>query len=132
MAKAKKMKQISFEMPDKAGLLSEITRVIAEGKINLTAICAYAMENKAYFMLNADSAAKAKKAIAGLGVKATEDDVVGVELLNKPGELHKVAKKIGDAGINIHYMYATAGAGKSSACILKTSDDKKVISLVNK
>jgi hypothetical protein len=132
MAKARKVKQISFEMPDRPGLLSDITSAIAGGKVNITAICAYAMENKAYFMLNIDSTAKAKKALAGLGLTLKEEDVVGVEMLNRPGELYKVAKRIADAGINIVYMYGTAGPGRSSTCIFKTSDDKKVINLINK
>jgi hypothetical protein len=132
MAKAKKVKQLSFEITDKAGLLSEITGVITGGKINLTAACAYAMGEKAYFMLNADSAAKAKKALSKLGITAQEDDVVEVEMPNKPGELDKVAKKIAGAGINIEYMYATAGTGKSSTCIFSTSDNKKTIQAINK
>ncbi len=132
MAKARKVKQISFSMPDRAGLLSEVTNAIAGAKVNITAICAYGMENTAYFMLNTDSNAKAGKALAKLGVNIKEDDVVAVEMPNKAGELHKVAKRIADAGINIEYMYGTAGAGKSSTCVFRTSDDKRVIKLINK
>ena len=79
MAKAKKVKEISFSMPDKVGLLSEVTTAIAGAKVNITAICAYAMENSAYFMLTTDSNAKAKKALAPLGFTIEEGDVVEVE-----------------------------------------------------
>jgi hypothetical protein len=132
MAKAKKANQLSFETPDKTGLLSVITGVIAGAKVDLSAICAYTMGEKAYIMLNADSVAKAKKALAGLGVSADESDVMVVEMHNKPGELHRVAKKIADAGVNIEYMYATAGTGRSSTCIFSTSDNKKAIKAINK
>ena len=53
-------------------------------------------------------------------------------MTNTPGELQKVAKKIGDAGIDIEYMYATAGAGKTATCIFRTADDKKAIRAINK
>jgi hypothetical protein len=53
-------------------------------------------------------------------------------MANKPGELQKIAKKIADAGIDIEYMYATAGAGKTAACVFKTGDDKKAIQVINK
>lgn len=132
MAKAKKVKEISFTMTNQVGLLSKVTTVIAGAKVNLTAICAYAMENMAYFMLTADSHAKAKKALAPLGVAIEEKDVVEVAMANDPGELQKVAKKIGDAGIDIEYMYATAGAGKTATCIFRTADDKKAIRAINK
>lgn len=132
MAKAKKSRQLSFTMPNRVGLLSEISTAIASAKVNINAICAYEMEDKAYFMLSTDSNTKAKKALAPLGIEIKEEDVVAVEMLNKVGELQKVAKKIADAGIDINYMYGTAGTGKSSICVFKTADDKKAIKVINK
>jgi hypothetical protein len=132
MAKARKVKEISFTMPNKVGLLSEITGAIAGAKVNITSLCAYAMEKKAFFMLTTDSNAKAKKTLAPLGVRIEEEDVVEVELANKSGELEKVAKRMADAGIDIEYMYATAGAGKTATCVFKTADDKKTIKVINK
>jgi hypothetical protein len=132
MAKAKKARQISFRMPDRAGLLSKITTAIADVKVNITAICAYGMEKTAYFMLTTNSNAKAKKALSKLGVKSKEEDVVAVEMPHRVGELQKAANRIADARINIIYMYGTASAGKASICIFKTSNDKKTISVINK
>jgi hypothetical protein len=132
MAKARKAKEISFTMPNKAGLLSEVSRAISGANVNITAICAYAMGDTAYFMLTTASNVKAKKALEPLGVVIEERDVVEVELLNRPGELQKVAKRIADAGIDIEYMYATAGAGKSTSCVFKTGDNQKTIRAINK
>lgn len=132
MAKARKVKEIGFTMPNKVGLLSEITTAIAGAKVNITAICAYGMENTAYFMLTTDGNAKAKKALSPLGVAIEEKDVVEVEVLDKPGELQKVAKKIADAGIDIEYMYATASSGKKETCIFMTSDNSKTVKVINK
>jgi hypothetical protein len=58
--------------------------------------------------------------------------VVEVEMPNKPGELQKVAKKIAEAGIDIEYMYGTAGKGKTPTCVFKTPDDQKAIRVINK
>ncbi len=132
MAKVKIVKQISFEMPDRTGLLAEITAAISKAKVNIAAVCAYGMEKKAYFMMNTASNAKAKKALGPWVSMIEEDDVVAVEMPNKPGELQKVAKKIGDAGINIIYMYGTAATGKSSVCIFKTSDDANAVKAIRK
>ena len=132
MAKARKVKEISFTMPNRVGLLSEVTTAVAGAKVNITGICAYAMENSAYFMLTVDSSAKAKKALALLGVGIEERDAIEVEMPNKPGELQKVAKKIADSGINIEYMYGTAGKGKTPTCVFKTADDPKAIRVINK
>ena len=132
MAKAKKLKQLSFTMPNRAGLLSEVTAAVLGAKVNINTLCAYELENNAYFMLTVDSNARARKALAKLGIESKEEDVVAVEMPNRVGELEKVAKKIADAGININYIYGTTGTGKSSICVFKTSDNTKTIILINK
>jgi hypothetical protein len=132
MTKAKKLKHLQFMMADKAGQLAEVTTVLANAKVNVSAICAYGMQGEATFMFAADSPAKAKKALAPLGVEIKEYDVVSAEMSNKPGELQKIAKKFGDAGINIMYMYGTTVPGRSATCIFATSDDAAAIKLINK
>jgi hypothetical protein len=119
-------------MTNKVGLLSEIGTALAGAKVNITAICAYGMENKAYFMLLTESNAKAKKALSPLRVEIEEEDVITVEIPNKVGELQKVAKKIADAGIDIYYMYGTVGTGKTSVCVFKTANNNKAIKEINK
>jgi hypothetical protein len=132
MAKAKKAKQLSFVMPNKVGLLAAISAAVADANVNITAICAYGMGKKAYVMLLTENNTKAKKALGSLKVKVEEEDVISVEMPHKVGELQKVAKRIADAGIDIIYMYGTAGAGKFSTCVLKTENDNKAIKAVNK
>ena len=132
MAKAKRVKQINFTIPNKVGLLSEITTAVTGTKANINAICAYEQEKYAHFMIITDSNAKAKKPLAKLKIKTEEDDVVIVEIQNKVGELQKVADKITNAGININYMYGSTGTGKFSVCVFKTSDNRRVVRLINK
>jgi hypothetical protein len=132
MAKAKKSKQLSFSMANRVGLLSEISTAIANGKVNMQAICAYAMDGRAYFMLVTENNVKAKKVLSKLRVAAGVEDVLSVEMPNKTGELQKIAKKFADAGIDIDYLYGTAGTGKTSTCIFKTADDSKAMRMINK
>jgi hypothetical protein len=132
MAKAVKTKLLSFEMKDKPGLLSEVTVRLAKAKVNISAICAYAWDDTAYFDISTESNAKAKKALAGLGSEFEEEDIIAVEMPNKVGELQKVAKVIADAGINITYMYGTTSAGRTSKCLFATSDNAKAVRLINK
>ena len=131
MAKAKKVKEISFSMANKVGLLAEVTTALAKAKVNINALCAYEMEASAFFMLSTSSNAKAKKVLAPLGVAIEEKDVVQAEMANKPGELQKVAQRIADAGIDIEYVYATTGGGKAT-CVLKSTDDLRAMKVINK
>jgi hypothetical protein len=132
MAKARKVKNLVFTLPNKVGLLSEVSSTLAQAKVNINAICAYEMEDKAIFMLAADSNVRATKALAPLGAEIKEEEVVAVDMPNRPGELEKVAKKLAEAGININLIYGTTGSGKTSTCFFKTADNKKAIRLINK
>ncbi len=132
MAKARLVKQLNFTLPDRRGLLSEITSKLSNAKVNITSICAYNQDDKAYFMLTTESNAKAKRALSDIITDLKEEEVVSVEMPNRAGELEKVAKRISEAGININYVYGTAGGVKSAICILKTEDNKKTVRLINK
>jgi hypothetical protein len=132
MAKAKKTKQISFSKKDKPGLLTEVTTLLADSRVNINAICAYAMNRKAYFMMITDRNAKAIKALTKLRIKPRQDDVISVEMPNTVGALQNAAQHISSAGINILYMYGTATSGKKSTCVLSTTDDRKAVRALNK
>jgi hypothetical protein len=132
MAKAIKTKLLSFSMRDRLGLLSEITARLAGAAVNITAVCAYAMDRTAYFDMTTESNAKAKKALAGLGIKIEEEDIISVEMPNKAGELYKVGKLLADAAINITYLYGTTSAGRTSTCLFSTSDNRKALRMINK
>lgn len=131
MGKAVKAKQIRFSLPSKIGLLSEVSSLITAGKINIEAICAYEMSEQGFFMLLTDNHAKTKKILSHMGAEVSLDDIITVELPNKVGELRKVAKKISDAGIDINFIYGSPVKGKMTL-ILKTANDKKALTVLNK
>jgi hypothetical protein len=131
MVKTIKAKQLSFSLPSKIGLLSEVSSLITAAKINIEAICAYEMNEQGFFMLMTDNPTKTKKILSHMGAEVSVDDMITVEMPNKVGELQRVAKKISDAGIDISYIYGSPVKGKMTI-ILKTANDKKALKVLNK
>ena len=131
MIKTMKFKQLSFTLPDKIGLLAEVTAFLTAAKINIEAICAYGMGKKGHYMIITDNNAKAKKVIANMGADVQTEDVISVEVPNKTGRLQQVAKIISDAGIDISYIYGSPVKQKMTL-IVKTANDKKVLSALAK
>jgi hypothetical protein len=131
MAKAGKIKQLTFSFPNRIGLLSELTSFLTAAKINIEAIGAYSVGDEGRFMLVTDNNVKARKVIANMGAEVTTEDVIAVELPNKAGRLQQVAKKISDAGLDIAYVYGSPVKGKMTL-ILKTANDSKALKLLNK
>lgn len=43
--------------------------------------------------------------------------VIAVELKNKPGELSRLAKKFGEAGVNINYVYGSVVSSPEAKCL---------------
>jgi hypothetical protein len=132
MVKASKVKQLNFTMLNNVGLLMEVTEALAKAKINIEAVCAYAWEElNASFMIVTDNTVKAKNVISKMGAKVEAEDAIALEVPNQPGQLHKAAKKIATAGIDIYYIYGSPAKGKMTL-ILQTENDKKALKILAK
>ena len=130
MGKAIKAKQLSFSLPSKIGLLAEVSALITAAKINIEAICAYEMGEQGFFMLMTDNPTKTKKILSHMGAEVSIDEIIAVAYADKIGQLQNVAQKISDAGIDIYYIYGSPVKGKMTL-ILKTSNDKKTVKVLN-
>ena len=132
MVTAAKAKQLSFEMPNKVGLMAEISAALSKSKINIISLFGIETGDIAIIMLITSDNAAAKKLLKKMGADAGAIDVVTIEMPNKPGEFSKVSDIISRAGIDIYTVMGTAGSARNSMMVLKTSDDKKVLKLLNK
>ena len=131
MAKAMKLKQLTFILPNRVGLLSEVTTFLANGKINIEALCAYGRGSEGVFMIVTDNNAKAVKILTQMGADVKAEEVIAVELPNKPGELQKVAKRVSEVDVDINYVYVSPSGSKMTV-VLKTVDDKKIMKALKK
>jgi hypothetical protein len=129
MAKASKGKQLVLTVPNKVGALAELAGVIAGAKVNISAISARGDKRKGYLNIVVDRHLKAKNALKKAGYDVADEDVILVEMADKPGELQKVTEALADAGIDILHNYGSASGG-SSFCVFKTDNDKKAIKLI--
>jgi len=133
MAKATKVQQLSFEMPNRVGLVHEISAALSAAKINILSLLGIETgDDMAVFLLITSDNASAKKLLKKMGTSATAMDVLTIELPHKPGEFTKVSGIIAQAGIDILTVYGTAASARNSMLVLKTSDDRKVLKLLNK
>ena len=82
MAKAKKVKLISFTLPNKVGQLAAVTELIAGAKLDIKGFHAVDAGANAEFSLAVKNTAKAIKALAPLGVQTKEEDALCVEMPN--------------------------------------------------
>jgi hypothetical protein len=82
-------------------------------------------------MIVTDNNTEAKKVISKMGAKVKVEDVIALEVPNRVGQLHKAAKKIATAGIDIYYLYGSPAKGKMTL-IFKTENDKRALKALAK
>ena len=132
MAKVSAVKLLSFTIPNKVGQLAAVTMLLGDAGVNLGAIRAAEAGSNAEVVIVVKNAAKARKALAPLGVEPKEADALCVEMPNKAGRLQKVAKKLADAGVNIQSSWGTAFTGKTASCVVVATDHAKALAALKK
>lgn len=98
-------KEFTLTMDDRPGTLGKICRALAERNVNIVAAQSFPMGGKSTTRFVFDDPTKARSVLDGERVTYTETDVVKINLAHRPGELARVAQKLGDASININYLY---------------------------
>lgn len=122
-------KELIVKMPNKVGILANISKILADRGINIEGVAGYAANNEASIMFVADDTLRAKEALAKGGYgNIKENEVVVVDLENKPGALKAITAKLAAEKIDIKYAYGTAcPEGCPARIILSTSDNEKAL-----
>ncbi len=124
-------KELTVETSSKPGTAAKVLGTLAEAKINLKSLCAYDMEDKGHFLMITDNNTKAEQVLKNAGWKVSTNDVIRTCVNDKPGACANIVSKIGNAGINIEYLYSTCWTGCNDVCVvLKTNDNTKTLNLI--
>ncbi|MFA5038734.1 MAG: hypothetical protein WC732_03540 [Candidatus Omnitrophota bacterium] len=126
-------KQVLAVTSNKTGEFASVTGALAEAGINLTGLCAWGENEKAYFALLTQNNAKAMEALKKKGIEVSEEAVVTILLDDKAGSAAAIALKLKNAGVSLDYVYGTScGCRETEAMlILKSKDNAKILAALN-
>jgi hypothetical protein len=118
--------QFSIFLVNKPGVLAQVTRALAEAKINIVAMTLVDSQEHGVLRFVPEDVANAKEVVRKLNLPTTETEVLCMELSNRPGALADVAGLLGENHLNINYAYCTSGApGGKTTGIFKVADLNK-------
>jgi len=100
------MKELTVIAGNETGALAAVAEALGGVGVNIEAISAYGMEDKAVFRIITSDSASAVKALSKLpGVKVHEADILVYRMINRPGELGKVTRKLANRSVNLESLY---------------------------
>ncbi|MCX5670118.1 MAG: ACT domain-containing protein [Planctomycetota bacterium] len=117
-----KMTQLSIAMENAPGQLGRVCRALAQANVNIRGISVSDATDISTIRLLVNDVPAAKKALREAGVQFVSQEVLVLDLEDKPGALEKVASRLGEAGVNVHYVYGTGESGQKGVMVLRVSD----------
>ena len=101
-----KIQQLSVFVENKTGRLAEITKTLAESKVDIKAFSVADTSDFGILRLIVTDNEKALRALSDAGFTVTMADVIGVGINDTPGALAEVMDCLSKNEIGVEYLYA--------------------------
>ena len=126
-----KVEQLSVFLENRAGRLTEVTKILSESGLNIRALSLADTSDFGILRLIVSDYEKAKKALKENGFTVGRTNVVAVEVEDKPGGLHNILSLLSKNGVNVEYMYAfVQQSGKNAVLIFRFDRTDEAIKIL--
>lgn len=126
------MKQLSILVVNKAGSLREASTVLSDSGVNIRAVAAFDTPEFGILRMVVDDCEKAKDVLTQKGFVVRLNDVIGIELEDKKGNLTAMLDILADANISIDFIYSFVIRENQAPVIVIHTDDLQVSALMLK
>ncbi|ABS27079.1 ACT domain-containing protein [Anaeromyxobacter sp. Fw109-5] len=123
-------KELKVRVPSRPGMLGEIATVLGEKLVNVRAVNAWVEGNEGVVRLVVDRTAAAKRALAKRGWAVEEQEILELELPDKPGALGRAATAIGKAGVDITHVFVGTAPARKATLFMGVTDLKTALKAV--
>ena len=120
------IKQISVFLENRPGKLFELTRLLAENRIDMRALSIAETTDFGIARLIVNDAYQAARVLREGQFIAQFSDVLAFAVPDEPGGLHNLLGEFNAARVNIEYMYGLSIESEEAYVVLKASDGAKV------
>ena len=120
------IRQISVFVENEPGSMMKVTSVLTESHINIRAISTFDTPEFGIMRLVVDEPQRAKESLTAKGFVTRVNQVIGVELEDRKGNLNQMLKILADGEINVNYIYSfVIREGRAPVMIFHTDDYEK-------
>ncbi len=118
-----KVRQISIFLENRVGRLMEATKALSREAINILGISVVEVSDFGIIRLVVDAPDEALAALGRIGLVATEQEVLAVELTDGPGSLAQLLTLLVQAELSVQYTYGLLEKSRGrSVIVLRVGD----------
>ncbi len=118
-----KVQQISIFVENKSGRLAEVADILAKNGINVRALSLADASDFGILRLIVSDLEKTKRLLQENGFTVSQNEVVAVEVPDRPGGLASILSALQGKGINVEYMYAFVQKCEGNAVLIFRFDE---------
>jgi len=116
-------KDLTIYLGDHPGSLAKVGEALGKAGVNIEGICGVTVQGKGVIHVLVADAVKARRTLEANHIDvAKETDVVVLDVEDRPGVLGNVARRLANAGANLHIAYLAT----SSKLVVGADDLEKV------
>ena len=119
------MKEFDVFVENKPGELARVTDALAQNAINIRGLATEKHGPRPVVKVVTDDEVSTRRSLQRLGFGFEEFEVILLDLIDRPGEISKVAKKAAKAGLNIESVFLIGKKDSSASLAVITNDLKK-------
>ncbi len=119
------MKEFRVFVADRPGELARVTEALSTAAVNIRAIASESKKDAAFLRIVTQDVATTEKALTNAGMKYELNEILNLELLDRPGELAKVSRRLARASIDVHSIYILGSKNGRTEIALVVDDMEK-------
>lgn len=119
------MKEFDVFVENKPGELARLTEMLARSAVNIRGLATEKHGPKPVVKLITDDELSTRGALERGGFVYEEFEAIVLDLIDRPGEIAKVAKKAARAALNIDSVFLLGNKESAASMALVTNDYKK-------
>ncbi len=111
------VRQLKVALNNSPGALAQLCSELAKRAVNISAIQA-SEGQPGSIRIVATPVEAAEKVCDAMGLEYREEPALAAHLVDRPGALGRITRKLADKGINIDYVYGSIEKGSQKALIV--------------
>jgi hypothetical protein len=110
-------KEFTVLMEDRPSTLGNVCRALAERGVNILALQSFPIGGKSVTRFIVDNPSTAKTILVNEKLTYVETEIVHAKIAHRPGEIARVASRLGEANISINYAYCGLEPGTNAPLV---------------